>query len=248
MSKIHMALEVQFTRLPVQWSLANGQLRMARLGKPGVLSMTPVADSRGLRADFLEICNEAEMVHFLNRVGAWRVTPADWVHRSDRERFIEAEYGYERFFGLLSVVTLDHLWEEQKYWRSLMRAQKQRVTFRPPVDRMSTIMATHFNTLRVHMELRRGQPYGVVQPITGRELMMATLWADIVNGAKFQVCQRPDCRREFSDPHKRKYCPNRGCAHLMAQRQYLARQRKGWNEGVVSQRVENTLFPDTTLA
>jgi hypothetical protein len=178
MSKINLVLEVQFTRLPVRWTLANGQLQMTKLGRLGVRSMTPVPDSQKLRAAFLEICDETEMVTFLNHVGAWRLTPAHRVDDSERERFIEAAYGYEHFFGLLSEVTLDHLWEEQKYWRGLMREQKQRVTFRPPVDPMSTLMATHFDTLRVHLELRRGQPYGVVQTITGRELMMATLWAD----------------------------------------------------------------------
>jgi hypothetical protein len=83
------------------------------------------------------------------------------------------------------------------------------------------------NTLPMHLEWKRGPgqyPRAIIQPMTGREFLIATAWLDIVRQEKVQVCQRTDCGRPFTG-REQKYC-SEPCAHLMAVRAFRERERK----------------------
>ena len=77
---------------------------------------------------------------------------------------------------------------------------KRRKEFAPPSEdtpEMSALQSKFFNTLPLHLEWQK-QPRGVIQTITGRELIQGLLWSDILSGAKFQVCRNPDCPTDES--------------------------------------------------
>jgi hypothetical protein len=80
--------------------------------------------------------------------------------------------------------------------------------------------------LPTHLECK-GSPHAVIQPITGRELLIAMAWIDL-GGSDFQVCQ--NCGIPFTWPHKRKFCSDNEwgrpspCAHAVAQRMYRKRK------------------------
>jgi hypothetical protein len=63
-------------------------------------------------------------------------------------------------------------------------------------------------------------PHGCVGALLGSVLI------DRVEGARFQICQRPDCRQVYrlKSRHKRKYC-SYDCAHLQSVRASRKQQR-----------------------
>jgi hypothetical protein len=135
-------------------------------------------------------------------------------------------------------LTIEQLWNEQERWDEMLKQKnraKLRAVFGPPPkedaiphDHMTFAWNTHFaNTLPMHLEWKQ-EPHAVIQPITGRELLIATAWVDLVSGSEVQVCQ--NCGTPFTSDRKRMFCPPRTgevtspCAHAVAQRAYYKRE------------------------
>jgi hypothetical protein len=170
-------------------------------------------------------------LEFLNVVGAWKVTEAPSVRHENRKDFIQCYAGHRYVLGIVRKVTLEELWQEQKYWRDLINPRnemKRRAEYAPPSKskpELSALQSKFFNTLPMHLEWL-DTPQGVIQAVTGRELIQGLIWADILRGAKFQVCQNPDCvQKYFTWGRVRMYCDVQ-CAHLMASRAYQERERR----------------------
>jgi hypothetical protein len=229
MSHIPISLDVRFVALPVRWRFRNGELLWEKTGKEG----RPVARPREVFDCFQKMeHSESASVEFLNSVGAWQVTEMPSVRSEHRGDFIECFAGHRYIFGVVKQITLDELWEEQAYWRDLIHPKneaKRRAEFAPPskhTPELSALQSRYFNTLPLHLEWL-DRPQGVIQAVTGRELIQGLIWADIISGAKFQVCQNPDCpRKTFTWGRVRTYCPDGKCAHLMASRAYQNRERE----------------------
>lgn len=228
MSHLPISLAVRFIALPVHWQLRNDALVWKKTGRIG----RPVADPRQILDCFQKMGHsELAALEFLNAVGAWRVREMQSVRTEDRTEYIDCFAGHRHILGLVEQVTLEELWKEQAYWRELIRPsndRRRRAEFAPPSKdkpESSALQSRSFNTLPLHLEWL-DRPQGVIQAVTGRELIQGLIWADIVNGAKFQVCQNPDCpRKTFTWYRTRTYC-SAECAHLMASRAYQKRERE----------------------
>ncbi len=177
-------LDVRFGRLPILWESSEtpGRLRFVKIGKPGERRAESIKDPRKLRDHFLRMeQTEENALGFLNRVGAWTAKDNLIATQLPRDKFLDINFDYERFFGVVNDVVLADLWEEQKYWRGLMSPTKQRAILGPSAREKPgvALLTQAFNTLKLHLEIREGRPYGIVQPMTGRELMKAVRWAEL---------------------------------------------------------------------
>ena len=125
---------------------------------------------------------------------------------------LDGAFGY-RYLSDLAVLPLGvkELWNEQAYWKNLLLKDLAPLRARfaaPPHEQASSAekeafaMSAEFgNTLPMHLEWKSGAgqyPRAVVQPVTGREFLIATAWLDIVQQAKVQVCQRRTCGLHFT--------------------------------------------------
>jgi hypothetical protein len=80
------------------------------------------------------------------------------------------------------------------------------------------MMSDFANKLPVHMEWRGRHPHAVIQPITGRELLIALAWIDLVTGAECKVCNNSNCGIEYTRGG-RKFCSWQ-CEHANTMRTY----------------------------
>jgi hypothetical protein len=129
--------------------------------------------------------------------------------------------------GRASIETLKSLQEEQKHWRELRRSHaKLRAAFAggpsvgsaPYLKDKFAIESRFGNTLPVHLEWRGKHPHAVIQPVTGRELLIALAWLDLVTEAEGKICQNPKCRIEYT-LGGRKFCSWQ-CEHANTMRTY----------------------------
>lgn len=102
-------------------------------------------------------------------------------------------------------------------------------------------LQTHtVNELPMHIEWRQGElerddgtivkgdvPHAVVETITGREMLTATIHLDLIRGARFQICKRKNCSIPFPvlTKHGRGYC-SPACGHADHERMRRERIRE----------------------
>jgi hypothetical protein len=237
MSRIKLPIEPRFLRIPATWTRKTAFIHEANGVKtedvfvPAVhrnAKADLIDDPWKLRSEFLRMeRTEDAALRFLSKVGVWEAVTAN--PQSDlKETALAGVFGVRWFVGHARPITLELLWAEQKHWKELLdprNHRKLRAKFTPPRAEARESVKAEFsseNTLPVHMEWKPGErqfPYAFVQPITGRELLIATTWIDIVRREKFQVCDRCGC--PFTGK-KRPYCTD-FCAHAAAQKRYRKR-------------------------
>ena len=247
MSRIPISLELRFLRIPTTWTRHKGVFHDER-GEHTEHFFAPEVrqdverrfvvedDPWKLRNEFLRMKHTEEAaLQFLAHVGVWNAVSGQEPQNNLPKTGLSGAFGFRLFNGSARPLTLEELWDEQERWDTLLKnPAKLRAEFAPPPsadaiphDHISFAFDTHFrNTLPIHLEWKR-TPQAVVQPITGRELMIATAWADLISGSAFRVCQ--NCGIPFTSKHKRAFCPSDGwgpsaCAHAVAQRMYRKRK------------------------
>jgi hypothetical protein len=211
--------------------------------------LEPILDDPGdLRTEFLKLPHtEKAALTLLKKMGVWAAVRDNQIAvRSDgtlvsressvgiRDMLLAGAFGYRDFMGYALPLTIEELWAEQEYWKELLlkpRALHARFATPPnetarPADKDAFARETAFgNTLPIHLEWKKGPrqfTHAVIQPIMGREFLIASAWVDVVREEKVQVCQRRDCGVPFTG-RKQKYCSD-NCGHLEAVR--AARKRK----------------------
>ena len=239
--KVQLPIEIGFLKIPTRWSLATDP-RRGRVAVPVVdQSQKPVEiDGWELRRRFqrMEQTEEAAL-DFLEGVGLWELLPCP----AQSNRQIVGNFGSRFVQGVAPAgVQLSRLWNLQQSWLKLLSdpvALKKR--FGPPptakggsrfaeqmthVDKVLFALQTeNMNVLPLHIEWRRWdgklQAFGVVDTITGRELLVASVQFDLLRGAKFRICARSDCPVRFpvsTSDRKKKFC-TWDCAHVVAERE-----------------------------
>jgi hypothetical protein len=240
MSRTAISLELRFLRIPTTWTrrkeLAYGEYALVPEVSQGPAK--PIEDAWNLRNEFLRMEHSEEAaLELLEKVGVWSVgNSAPW----SKAKYLSGAIGH-RFIDPRQYplpLTIEELWNEQEEWIEMLKEKsyaKLRAMFGPPPkqdprphDHFMFALNTHFfNTLPIHLEWKQ-QPQAVIQPITGRELLIATAWVDLVRRFEFQVCQK--CGTPFTSERKRRFCPpdrydiTSPCAHAAAQRSYRRRQ------------------------
>ena len=191
-------------------------------------------DGWELRNRFLQMKQTAESaISFLQEVGVWAISEDEHVTIGLDEGALSGAFGARLVRGWAVPVSLSQLWEVQRYYRELLaNADEIRRKFgpSPPADAPITdktgfaVVTTFENTLPMHIEWRRGHATAVVEAITCHEMLMVTTQMDLLRGARFRYCQRPDCHIPFpvTTEHRKIYC-SWYCGHIEAVR----RTRKG---------------------
>ncbi len=237
MTRIPIAIELRFLRIPTRWGLRKENLSGAWMLVPEIdqamePKLTPIGSPWELRNQFFRMKHDENAAfEFLNQVGVWRAIDDPHVTASAGKMLLDGAFGHRLFLGRALPLTLEDLWRHQDHWASmlrtpsLLRAEFGRVPAcdAAPFEKMEfSLKANLNNTLPLHMEWDRGRPHAVAEPITGWELLIATTQVDLVTGAPFQVCQRRDCGISFSG-RRRKYC-QWYCGHIESVR---AHRKKG---------------------
>jgi hypothetical protein len=138
--------------------------------------------------------------------------------------------------GRALPITVEELCQERAHWRALLRnPAKLRAEFGPlpsanirPFDKEAFAMKSRFgNTLPVHLEFRGRYPRAVIQPITGRELLIALAWLDLVREAQFKICRK--CGIEYTVGGT-KFCDWK-CEHASTVARWRKKRKSKRNRG-----------------
>ncbi len=251
MSATKIAIELRFLRVATKWTRRKHRVvdeigeRVQYVYVPEVdctAAQEEIEDPRRLRNEFLRMeRSEEAALNFLHRVGLWAADPGIEPQSDLQETRLSGAFGFRVFEGMARPVSLEDVWEEQEYWKDLLKGPakrrngKLRAKFGTPPDanarphdHVSFAWNTHFfNTLPMHLEWKRNA-HAILQPMTAHEMLTATTWGDLVSGSPFQECNL--CRTPFTSDHKRKFCPPykltgvSACAHAAAQRAYKRRE------------------------
>ncbi|SRR6266852_6225378 len=190
-------------------------------------------DAWELRNRFFQMKQtEASALSFLQEVGVWAIEDDDHVSGSDKGG-LSGAFGARFVQGWAAPIALSDMWDVQRDYRKLLADPGQlrrRFGLPPPATapidekKAFAIRTTFENTLPVHIEWRRGHAIAVAEAVTWNEMMMATMQIDLLQGARFVCCRRPDCHIPFpvTTAHHKIYC-SWYCGHIEAVR----RSRKG---------------------
>jgi hypothetical protein len=237
-----LSSKAHFLRIPTRWSIGLDTPRNQLLVVPEVSqdidSQTASIDGWGLRDRFFRLGfdepDEPSVLRFLNDVGVWAAISEPRVSKASAGKtLLGGAFGSRSFIGRTFPLLLTDLKHEQDFWRRLLTdrvALRARFGTAPgpgtsPAKRAEfALESQHYNEMPLRIEWRSGMPTGVVETITGREMLIATIHLDLLRGARFQVCKRPDCSIPFSIEarHRRKYC-TWYCGHIESVR----KARKG---------------------
>lgn len=240
--RVRLAVEFVFWRIPIKWSLEkNPEDRLVAV--PAVPQVRSVKlskiDGWDLRRRFLQLKpgNRKAAFEFLQEVGVWHAEPDPRASfEEEGDRLLSGAFGARVFHGRALRVPLDDFLRGQQGWLKTLRdpqALKKRFGA-PPGERAKSGQKLSFglhtavlNQMPMHIEWRRGGAVGVVETITGREIMVATTHLGMLHDTHFRNCARPDCRIPFPrlSDHKQIYC-SKECAHVMAQRELRKRKKK----------------------
>lgn len=135
------------------------------------------------------------------------------------EMLMVGSFGSRFFVGRALWLTLNDLWVDQNHFKRLHRDLGKHQ--KDPNRRVK--LGDNLPELPARMEWVDKYPRLIIRPITGRELMTTMIWLGLTDVLKFQACQNPKCRKEFIWDEQRMYCPDRECAHAVAQRNYRQR-------------------------
>jgi len=239
--RVRLGVEFVFWRIPTQWSLekdTQGRL----IAVPAVPQVRSVKlskiDGWDLRRRFLQLKpgNRKAAFEFLQEVGVWYAESDPRASVEEGSKLLSGSFGARLFNGRALPVPLDNFLRGQQGWLKTLRdPQALKKKFgAPPSESAKSGQKLSFgfqtaalNQMPMHIEWRRGGPVGVVETITGLEMMVATTHLGMLHDTHFRNCARADCRIPFPrlSDHKQIYC-SKECAHVMAQRELRKREKK----------------------
>ncbi len=240
----NVPIDLQFFAIPTHWSTRREGLRNEDQFIPAVnqhieRKLARVSDPEDIRKKFfrMELDGESTSCFLNNEIGVWsmleeppEISATDSTEILSGMRLLGG-FGHRYLNHWASIESVAGLREEQKRWRELCRnRRKLRETLGPAPSTESSpghksvfaLLSQFGNTLPVHLEWRGKHAHAVIQPVTGRELLIALAWIDLVTGAECKVCQR--CGIEYSWGG-RKFC-NWQCEHANTMRTYRMNLKK----------------------
>lgn len=232
MAYTNTAIRFRFIKVPVTWELISqkqvpkdlalwqGPVLRGRFDRTPASEMEVVElDGHEHRKKFLALPeNDAEALKaFLNMVGAWNT----WEDLYDPSPL--------RFWSKMPVYVYPPLiWQMQKAMKETLLA-KTRLTARVAIPKtiqgvVSALDPQH--TFSLHFDFSEVVA-GTVTVLNARQMLWATVFADIAKGLQFKECKRSDCENIFpvGTKHKRKFC-TQYCGHLVSVRKSQAAERK----------------------
>jgi hypothetical protein len=229
------------SRIPTEWSLEKdskgrwvAEPAVTQVASPKVTKI----DGWELRRRFLRLKpgDRADALQLLQDVGVWIVYPDQAASMKDGNKLVNGVFGGRLVNGRALPVALEELWRVQQEWIEVLRNPrmlKERFAPPPGPDAKSSeklafgLQNRMMNDFPLRFEWRRGRAFGVVETISGREMVLATTHMDLLRHAEFKDCARKDCAIPFPriSDHDQIYC-SPDCAHVMAQRALRERRKK----------------------
>ncbi len=239
MTRLQMTVEIRSTRIPTDWTVQIDQRTGERFAVPivskNIVETKPAKlDAWELRGQFLRMKHdEASALSFLRQVGVWEATA-----EAGQGTRLTVALGSRHFSGRALFVGLDEwdplsFWKEQQWWRKLLCSPSDLRTLfgspptanAGPIAQLQFAVSTRFfNEIPLHIEWRRGHPYGVIETITGQEMLIATTQLDLLRGVSFGICKRDDCATPFPVARRGKQYCCWYCAHIVAVRKARAKK------------------------
>jgi hypothetical protein len=246
-TRFNIPIELRFEAIRTSWTPREEKMSGEWCLVPAVSQrverrLSPITDPEDIRKQFFRMkIDEKSALDFLNGVGVWSaVADTELVNGPNGsllsgnvpvEMRLSGAFGHRWLNGRASIETVESLQMEQEHWRELRRnRRKLREAFAPGPARDSAphlkdkfaIESRFGNTLEVHLGWRGKHPHAIIQPVTGRELLIALAWIDLVTEAECRVCQKCD------EPYTRggsKFC-SRQCEHANTMRTYRIKLRE----------------------
>ena len=220
MAHTKVSIRFRFIRIPVTWEpfehavlglCLGGQLTKG--ASPNAIKVTEL-EPWACRREFFGLPrgDAARLVVFLNKVGVW------------------AENEFELTQTTWST-SVDDVFDFRDTLRQALLLRKHFVTLAAPnltpPKTLRDLMDQKFNReFPFRFELSHGA-VGVVTLTNFRDVLWATVFADVAAGLQFKICQRKDCDQPFAitNRHKRKFC-SQYCGHLVSQRRKRGERRR----------------------
>src|ERR1700734_4176233 len=213
MAHQNIPIRFRFMKIPVTWELSVnarvGPVASGRLENKKALEQVKLVelDAWQCRDEFFSIAdNDAPgFTQFLNRVGVWSADPEaaslDWSR-------------YPIYAHLDDVLRF-----REELTTALVHPKSFRANGSPALPRPQTLLdliaqSNPVNSFPLRFELT-DVAAGIVTLTNARQMLLATVLADVARGIRFKTCKRKDCQKPFAieSEHKRDYC-GQYCGHL----------------------------------
>jgi hypothetical protein len=236
---IKIPIRFQFLRTPCLWEIRtvtldtsaegfgpqNVRMLFAKIDprRPDLGEKPQFLDAWESRREFFKLPqSENALLGFLSKVGVWRagrpgaVVPCVFLMVSPFIYKPSKEIKQHCHEGHPPPISVEEMWVFRK---SLGRSLKNRKSFiavhapaRWPRTAMEALMPLDKFDLSFQLEKN---PEGVVTVTDACQMLLTTVYADIVRGLRFKYCRRGDCKAPFAltNKHKKVYC-SQACAHL----------------------------------
>jgi hypothetical protein len=235
---INIPIRFQFVRTPCVWEIRTVTLDAFEEGaEPQTLRMLfakidprrrhlgekpQLLDAWESRREFFKLPQtENALLGFLSKVGVWEggravvpcvFTPViPFIFRTPKEITQHCREGHPRPLSFVEI------WVFRESLGRYLKNRKSFIeTFAPARPRPRTTIEALYpaDKFVLSFELEKN-PQGVVTVTDACHMLMATVYADIVRGLRFEYCRRGDCKAPFAitNNHEKFYC-TQACAHL----------------------------------
>jgi hypothetical protein len=225
MAHENIPISFRFLEMPVTWEVSVspkvGTVLCGRLKKwesPEEVGLSEL-DGWTCRDEFFGLPENdaAKLAEFLDKVGVWSAdgesSSLDWSR-----------------YPLYAHV--DDVWRFRGELRDALLHQKDFMAgVTPNLQRPKTLLDLMAqphpsNNFPLRFELSKVAA-GVVTITNARQMLFATVLADVARGIRFKTCKRKDCGKPFpiESEHTRMFC-SQYCGHLVSQRKKRAAEQK----------------------
>jgi hypothetical protein len=233
---INIPIRFQFLRTPCVWEVRTVTLDAFAVGagreplrmlfaktdprRPDLVEKPQPLNAWELRDEFFKLAqNENSLLGFLSKVGVWHseavapyvFTPvAPFIYKASKEMMQHCEEGHP------PPVSVEAIWDFNKSLKESLVNRKRFVETRAPSRRPRTGLEAlvPMDKFDLSFQLERN-PEGVVIVTGARQMLITTVYVDIVRDSGFKYCRRSDCKAlvPITNNHEKFYC-SQPCAHL----------------------------------
>jgi hypothetical protein len=221
MAHIDIPIHFRFLKVPVDWEVTDhrglGPILHGRLKEwrsPDEIKLSELQGWQCREKFFGVLENDVDgLANFFNKVGVWDWSPTDW---SETSRYVHPEdvWAFRTDLKTALLYPKSYLASVAPDWPN-------------PKTLLDLYSQPHpANVFPLSFELAKVAE-GLVSIANARQMLSATVFADLSRKIRFKSCRRRDCQKPFpiESEHTRKFC-SQYCGHLVSQRRQRALRKK----------------------
>jgi hypothetical protein len=242
-SVLNVPLTFRFLRIPTTWRILDAadaeknedlkagwesDAQRIAWGRIQFGAKPTALDGWECRDEFFRLPQTEEaLLAFLNKTGLWWSGNDAFRTPQDPLYTVEGRMACEP--NLLNP-SVEHIWNFREELKEAIKAPETFIArYGATLDRFDQDenRAATLRKFEVRFEFSRDVPKAIVPAITCEEILLATVYADLIQGYRFKFCKRKDCRLPFAvtSGHKRSYC-SQYCGHLESLRKKRRKETK----------------------